>query len=286
MEADDSKTGSSQSAEVEQSGKAERTPGRPKRGRRRGKRVDVPITKKGRKIEVGAVSLQPNNATSDESRKTEQVNSKESSKSDANKVEVRAKTSPPIALPPIAPPTSLDYTERDVTPPLEVLQSMQQQAPFQPPFFPVPFPITSSPLSLSTFHPSTHLFPGQHPVGGASLPILGMPLSFPPTISQRGMAGGVVVSSVVWPVHMAPAPWQQIWLNPHQRALGAGTTPVNTDASTDTKTDSQSTATTTQTAEPENQFEARTPQPQRERLAGLCCNILGQKPSSGTLGVS
>ncbi|CAI8056576.1 hypothetical protein GBAR_LOCUS30829 [Geodia barretti] len=258
--ADDSKTGSSQPAEVKESRKAETTrpksQGRPKRGKKRGERVDI-----SRKIEVGAVvSLQPNNATSDESRKTEQVNSKESSKSDANKVEVRAKTPPPIALPPIAPPTSRDYTERDVTPPLEVLQSMQQQAPFQPPFFPVPFPITSSPHPLSTFHPSAHLFPGQHPVGGASLPIPGMPLSFPPTISQRSMAGGIVMSSGVWPVHMAPAPWQQIWLNPHQRALGAGATPVNDDSSTDT--DAQSTATTTQTAEPKDQSEARTPEPQ------------------------
>jgi hypothetical protein len=73
------------------------------------------------------------------------------------------------------------------------------------------------------------------------------------------------VSSGMWPVHMAPAPWQQqIWLNPHQRVLGAGVTPVNNDASTDTKTGSQSTATTTQnqTAEPKSQSEARTPQPQ------------------------
>ena len=118
------------------------------------------------------------------------------------------------APPTTAPPTSRDYTERDVTPPLEVLQSMQHS--FQSPFYStIPFP-----SSLTSFHP--HLFAGHAPHLGGVGPHPTTTLSFSVGFPREGVAGGVVTSPGVWPVHMtSPAHWQQLWLE-NQRALGGG----------------------------------------------------------------
>ena len=221
----------SQSAETKDRDKRDETerteatpskiPGRQKRGNRKSESGDVPTmtTEKCQKVEEGAAG--PTKQAADKSEAVSKVEAQESVKN--VEVKVREKTPPPDA-----PPTSRDYIERDVTPPLEVLQSMQQHASFQSPFFSVPFPCNSSPLpTLTAFHPA-HLFAtGQHPVSAAPLPIPGVPISFPGALPQGGMAGRVVVSSPgMWPVHMAPASWQQLWLN-QQRALGAGAPPGN-----------------------------------------------------------
>ena len=116
--------------------------------------------------------------------------------------------------PTTAPPTSRDYTERDVTPPLEVLQGLQ--SPFQPPFLPPlpPFP---------PFHP--HIFPRYT----NTQPLPTTTLSFSMTPPPGGMARTVIASPGVWPVHVAPATvspahWQQLWMG-DQRMI-SGTTPT------------------------------------------------------------
>ena len=110
---------------------------------------------------------------------------------------------------------SRDYEDRDVTPPLEVLQSMQNmQSTYSQPYYPaVPFPTTSA-LSLAAYQ---QLFTAQQlTMAGASTSALPFP------IATQGV--GVVTTPSVWPVQVAsavsPVQWQQLWLE-NQRVLNA-----------------------------------------------------------------
>ena len=133
---------------------------------------------------------------------------------------------------------SRDYTERDVTPPLEVLQSMQNS--YQQPFFhppPVPF---SSPASLAAFH--QHLLASSQtalstssslpfplaPQTGVMAPQAGIVApQFGVIAPQTGIVAPqfgvmtpqpVVTSHGVWHMPM-PAQWQQFWME-NQRLMG------------------------------------------------------------------
>ena len=223
------------------SGRSEASPPKSQRKSKKERETNVhvpPAPERAKGVEVGGAASQPAAAktAAEENKKLEPVSKVDSGvedKSDVEKVRDREKTPPTTA-----PPTSRDYTDRDVTPPLEVLQSMQ--TPFQQQFFSIPFPCTS-PVPLTAFHPA-HLFAGQPPpVGGASIPTPA--LSFPATLPA---AGGIVTSAGVWPLHMAPASWQQIWLN--QQPLVAGAAPGN-DTGSHAKPEPQPAVIATQTAQ-------------------------------------
>ena len=107
------------------------------------------------------------------------------------------------ATPPTSPPTSRDYAERDVTPPLEVLQGMQTS--YQPPFF--------CPVSLTAFHP--HLFAGHDPL---ALPTASLSFSVAP--APGGVVSDVISSSGVWPVPggIPSGHWPQLWVGGSQQS--------------------------------------------------------------------
>ena len=134
-------------------------------------------------------------------------------------------------------PTSRDYTERDVTPPLEVLQSMQSgyhpQTYYQSaiPFHPVT--CTSSPASLAAFH--QHIFTATQQdqlrlsQNGQSLTPVFSTSPLPFTVATHQQQSGMMATPGVWPVHVtspvSPAQWHQLWLENQQHALRAGMIP-------------------------------------------------------------
>ena len=132
--------------------------------------------------------------------------------------------------PPSELPHSLDYNDRDVTPPLEVLQSMQNS--YQQSYYPAgpfhPVPCTTTPASLAAYH---QLFSGQEQLqqlrhdGQSILPSTVVPF---PVVQQP--VSGTMTSPGGWPVHVASGvsavQWQQLWLEnlEKQRALNVVST--------------------------------------------------------------
>ena len=138
-------------------------------------------------------------------------------------------------------PDSRNYNDRDVTPPLEVLQSMHQSSYQQPyytgaPFPPIPCTSSAATVSLAAYH---HLLRDQGHVGqqlpaqqsaGKNISPPALPttaLTFPIVSQQHhGGVSGVMATPGVWPVHVAsgsvtPAQWHHMWLQNQRTAPSA-----------------------------------------------------------------